>query len=310
MPTIKPTIALEAVQSLLVEFLGDRVTDIAPIAEGQISRVFACMAAGQGYIIRFAEPNVSGFQKEQFLFTQLTPQQPRLQEKVAPPIHLGHFGDYEFIITRRLAGQPLTSLTPAEYQVVLPSLIETHYLIQRIDVGATAGYGHVDNDGQGLFDSWPAFILDVREEQDESLFYGKWHHMFDDTFLNRAQFDTFFAKMEGLLTFCPSDRWLIHGDYGFDNVLALDGRVTGVIDWSIKYGDFLMDIGFLQLWTPDIDYAALVRAYYQGQGLEIPNLTERVRCYELYVGLEAMKFFAKTNQQPAYEFVCKRLTDI
>lgn len=310
MTSIKPTIPPEAVLSLLTAFFGDGVGEITPITEGQISRTFSFAADGQGYIIRFADPMVAGFKREHFLFTRLTPQQPRLHEKVAPHLHTGQYEGYEYVVTRRLPGKPLTALNRDEYLQTLPALIETHSFIPQIDVSGTSGYGYVDDNGQGMFPSWREFLMDVREEQDDSLFFGKWHHLFEDTFLDRAQFDAFFAKLLDLMEFCPTERWLVHGDYGFDNVLAQDGQITGVLDWAPRYGDFLADMATLQLWMPDIDYTAMLDRFYREHGLDVPHLAERIKCYMVHTGLDAMRFFAKTNQPHAYEFTCKRLAEI
>ena len=44
--------------------------------------------------------------------------------------------------------------------------------------------------------------------------------------------------------------YLLHGDYGFDNVLVDQGKISGVLDWAnAKYGDFLYDVAWLDFWS-------------------------------------------------------------
>ncbi len=50
--------------------------------------------------------------------------------------------------------------------------------------------------------------------------------------------------------------------------------------------------------------------YYQAQGISVPAYDERLRCYQCYIGLDALRFSAKSNQPNAYRWARKRIIHI
>jgi hygromycin-B 4-O-kinase len=64
--------------------------------------------------------------------------------------------------------------------------------------------------------------------------------------LERSFFEKVYQEMIKLLGKCPEDRYLVHGMYGYDNLLAQGNRVTAVIGWAdAMYRDFVYDIAYL-----------------------------------------------------------------
>jgi hygromycin-B 4-O-kinase len=132
--------------------------------------------------------------------------------------------------------------------------------------------------------------------------------MFETTFLERGVFDRNYAAMEDLLDRCPEERFLVHGNYGFGNLLARGAEITAVLDWiDAKYGDFLFDVAWLDFWGIGDDWAGRFREYYDVQGTAVPHYEDRLRCYQLRIGMDAMKFFAKGGDEFAYRWVRDRL---
>ena len=99
-----------------------------------------------------------------------------------------------------------------------------------------------------------------------------------------------------------------NGDFGFGNILVNDGALTAVFDWlNAAYGDFLFDVAWLDFWDVETDYAAIFRDHYEVKGVRVPNYEERLRCYQLYDGLNALRFFAKQGNAGAYRWTRDRL---
>jgi hygromycin-B 4-O-kinase len=72
----------------------------------------------------------------------------------------------------------------------------------------------------------------------------------------------------------------VHGGYGFNNMLAENGAVTAVLDWTeAMYGDFLYDVAWLNFWDPGHDYQAIFRADYAERGFAVPDFEQRLLCY-------------------------------
>ncbi len=107
------------------------------------------------------------------------------------------------------------------------------------------------------------------------------------------------------------DRFLVHGGYGYGNLLIENGRVTGVLDWiDATYGDFVYDVAWLDYFRGDIKYPELYEQYAAERGLSIPSFRERLLCYQGFIGLDGLRFFAKTGDAAGYTWTRKRLLGI
>jgi hygromycin-B 4-O-kinase len=151
-------------------------------------------------------------------------------------------------------------------------------------------------------------LAHIREEDPEWDFYGKWHTLFETTFLERDIWESLYIRMVKLLDSCPDDRYLVHSNYGFGNVLAEGGRITAALDWlDAKYGDFLYDVAWLDFWAPEIGFQARFATHYAERGVAVPNYAERILCYECYIALDALRFFAKRRNEEAYRWARERI---
>lgn len=112
----------------------------------------------------------------------------------------------------------------------------------------------------------------------------------------------------------PRERHLVHSDLLHWNVLVEDDTVTGLLDWgSSIYGDFVYDIAWLTFWWPwypqwkEIDVAHEVRAHNARTGLVVPSFSERLRCYELRIGLGNLDWYLSRGDDVNLERVAKRI---
>ena len=128
------------------------------------------------------------------------------------------------------------------------------------------------------------------------------------TLARSAELDTLFTAGEhmisGLLDACPQTPHVLHRDLLNRNVLvAGDGsRLTAVFDWGCYgLGDFLYEVAWLTFWAPwhaglaAIDFRAAILGHYQAAGLDVPRFDERLRCYELHVGLTHLAYCTFTG---------------
>ena len=104
-----------------------------------------------------------------------------------------------------------------------------------------------------------------------------------------------------LLDTCPEIRHVLHIDLLNRNVLvAGDGsRLVAVFDWGCSaYGDFLYEVAWFTFWAPwhaglaAIDFRSVMRRHYDATGLDVPFFDERLRCYELHIGLTHLAYRA------------------
>ena len=106
---------------------------------------------------------------------------------------------------------------------------------------------------------------------------------------------------------------MVHADLLHNNVLVSGGQITGVLDWGCSiYGDFLYDLAWLSFWSPtfaawrQIDFARESRNHYASIGLEVPEFAERLRCYELHIGLDGQAYSAFMGRWDELEATAQR----
>jgi hygromycin-B 4-O-kinase len=296
----KPQIAESDVLALLRERFAAPIEGLAVVSGGQIAQTYGFSAGGERYILRFTQHMGANLDKEVFIQRLLAAS----PVPVAPILQVGRLGDLHYAISRRMPGAPLTALPPDAFEEVYPTLRQTLDDIHAVDVSAMSGFGIFGDDGVGFFPSWRASLASIREEEPEWDFYGKWHALFESTFLERDLWDGIYARMTELLAVCPEERYLVHGNYGFGNVLAADARITAVLDWlDAKYGDILFDVAWLDFWSAELNVRGRFATHYAERGIPMPHYPERILCYQCYIALDGLRFFAKRRHEASYRWV-------
>lgn len=306
MESIKPVIDQESILVLLADTFHQPVQNLSPLEGGLAAQALSFQVGEQEYVLRFNPGSFdTTFQKEVFIYEHFA--SPLIP--IPPLIRTGKLGNIPYAISLKMPGRGLKSLSRVEYEQINPQLLNTLYAIHTCDVSSWHGYGTIGDDGQGMFPTWKGFIARIMEEERPDGFYGLWHNLFQTTFLERNFFEKVYAHMLHLLEFCPEERWLVHSEYGYDNVLVDNGKVTAVLDWTdAMYGDFVYDIAGMDFWPPEgINFPYLVYQAYTAKGLPLENYWKRLAVYKCYLGLDALRFFAKTNDHNAYLAVRKKL---
>jgi hygromycin-B 4-O-kinase len=303
---------------LLQEHFDSPVQDLQIVEGGNVAQAFSfTIASGAGvddkdaavardYIVRFNAPMLVGFAKEAYVY-----------ENFASPVipiprvaRIGHLGDLRFAITEKAPGRNLLQIPRDEYVALIPQLIDVLDAIHQVPVGDGQGYGIFDGSGVAQSPSWRRHLEFVTEEPAEGVFRS-WHSLFEMSFLDKGFFERLYSEMLQLIEYCPEERYLVHGDYGHGNVLAQGGSITAVLDWmSAKYGDFLYDIAWLGFWSPVDGWRERFEQHYRRAEREVPYYSERVLCYQCYIALEALKFYAKVDARPSYDFAVGRISSL
>ena len=304
----KSAITQNAVKMILQRYFNGDVKHLSPIKPGHFAQVYSFQVGQIEYVIRaVTSTKATSFTKEQFIFSHL------LSEHIPVPqiLCIGQTGECHYAIASRIPGVPLDTLSQPEQERVLPQLIALLDAIHQTDISAYQGYGYFDERGIGAPASWHTYLRAIKDEEPEEFYFGKWHTLFDETFLDKEHFFRIYQQMEEALTYCSEERHLLHGDYGFDNILVKAGLITGILDWSqAHYGDPLYEVGRLDFWSPCSGYLFRFREYYQVQGRQMPHFEKRIRCYQCHTALDALRFFAKNDDQQAYNWVLNRSTEL
>ena len=233
MSTLKTNIDAKTVLTFLQKSFHKDIVSVEPIKGGELAQVFFFTLNNKAYVIR-VNTAFEHFEKDKYAYEHFTSEHLPIPEMIA----LGKLNDtYFYAISTRVPGIPVSQIKGAAMQKLMPNLMQTLDTIRTTDISGTSGFGDFDSHGKGKCASWKEFLLSISDEESFS-----WNMVFTETCFDKTVYDSTYEVLLQLISFCPEERYLIHGDFGFDNVLCDREKVTGVLDWSYAaYGDFLFD---------------------------------------------------------------------
>lgn len=184
----------------------------------------------------------------------------------------------EGINSDELHGQPATA--------AVPSVQETLVALHSTPIDAVTGYGEFEENGRASNSSWAEYLTD---DFCSTEFY-------QDKSIDAELIKETWAKIGELAQLCTAERFLVHGDFGSDNLLIKDGKVVGVLDWYFaRVGDWAMDVAGCEKYPREI-YGDL-RTAHEKAGFDCLNLDERINCYRLRAQIGLINWFWDRQKQ-------------
>lgn len=280
------------VSEFLASLLGRQVSGVEPVGQGEWSAAFAFRWRENDLVVRFSERR-EDFEKDRWAsrFNGAHLPIPRI-------IEIGDaFGGF-FAISDRARGRYLDHLDGAELRTHLPALFATLDAARNLDLTDTTGYGTWGLDNKGVFSSWSEALLAVGRDSPHDRTAG-WRERLLSSPAGAATFERGYRYLEESVAACPAERHLIHADLLNFNVLVEGGKISALLDWgSGMYGDFLYDVAWFAYWAPwypqwqGIDFKREAARHYAAIGLAVPSMDERIRCYEIHIGLAGLAYRA------------------
>jgi hygromycin-B 4-O-kinase len=290
----------------LASHVGDNVSDVLKVGEGNWSHAYGYRLGSDEYVIRFSATD-EDFTKDLYALNYAG------SALHIPKIHeIGEaFGGY-YVISDRVYGEFLDEIDSKTFVRVMPSLFSTLDAMRCTYVSSTTGYGHWKADGNGIASTWRDHLISVEDDLPHLRTYG-WQAKLKDHPDSLSVFQEGMELLRKLATDCPEDRYLIHSDLMNRNVFITDDRISGVIDWgNAMYGDYVYEVAGFTFWQPwddrmaGIDFTSAAHEYYRGVGADTSNFEQRVRCYELSIGLIHIAYSAFRWPDSALEWVTER----
>jgi hygromycin-B 4-O-kinase len=302
--------SIETIKGFVEDLQGTKVTDLEPVGYGAWSSAYFFRAEGRDYVIRFS-PYDEDFKKDAFAANFASDQLPipRITE-------MGEAWGEHYAISEKAEGVVLELLDQEQMLLTLPSLMSLLDALRNADVTGTTGYGGWDTTGKGYFPSWKENLLDIASDRPDLRIHG-WREKLASSAVGTKPFDDLYRRFASLVQLCPEDRYLIHADLLHYNLLVLDHQVSAVIDWGCsKYGDFLYELAWFTFWAPwhetlaGIDFKTQAVDHYADIGLQVPNLDERVLCYELHIALDGIAYCAFIGNWEQVERIISQAQDL
>lgn len=302
MSTHKTKASLIEAKKFLHASFDKRIGQLTIIPSGEISQAFSFRTQKGEFILRVNWRD-QGFAKDDFAYKHFH----RVRVPI-PQIYLHtKFNDHLVAtVAEKIPGKILDDLSTTKVLKLLPQLLETLDAIHQIDISAYPGFGPWDEHGNANYGSWPEYLYKLPYH-----FQYVANHLQGQELIKKATIEMALERYTALLHYCPNIHHLIHGDFGFNNVLSDGEQITGVLDWELgRYGDWLFDDAWLTFWGTEINYAQILQRHYDQKKIKVPHFRQRLLCYMLHVGLESLHFFSESQQGDKYDWTEKRLLSI
>lgn len=299
MSTHKTIVDQSQVEQFLQKHLHIPKVSTELMSDGEGSEAFAFEDRdGRPLVIRISKHGKGGFLKDQFAHTNFA------SDNLPIPtiLDIGAMESMHYAISTRAPGKTLDKFSFHEIKSLMPKIFRLLDIIHATPP-ADEGYGQWNEHGRGKHSSW-------REEQVASM------HQDDEetkgaSFYDTELHDRLRDEVMKLLDYATDERKVVHGDFGFNNVVSDGKDITGVLDWEMSmYGDSLYDVAWLDFWDTKHDYQEIFKKHYAKQN-ELPtNYDKRILLYKLQIGLGSLGFFARSRQRDKYEFARKVIAEI
>jgi hygromycin-B 4-O-kinase len=116
-----------------------------------------------------------------------------------------------------------------------------------------------------------------------------------------------------LRAFVPPERGLVHGDWGANNLLVDDGRISGILDWeNATLGDPLRDVAgrLWATWPPVVTCMTRQAAYAERQLGRLPHFRERALFHDLDLGLSELAAGLADGDEEFAAWVLRRCLEL
>ncbi|HEX3812328.1 MAG TPA: phosphotransferase [Mycobacteriales bacterium] len=284
-------------QQFVRDRYGDRAGALTLVGAGEWSQAYAFTLDGRELVVRFGG-YVADFRKDRLMAGYSSAGLP-----IPRVVELGEAPGGFFVVAQRAHGQFLDDLDAAGFRAALPALLSALDSARDIDVSGTTGYGGWQPDRTAPHQSWADTLLHGFQDQPGSRTHG-WRARLEDSPTGAGPFDQGLAAMRSLVRSCPDGRQIIHGDLLNRNVLVDGGRVSAVLDWgNSMYGDGLYDLAWLLFWQPwypawhEVDLHGIIDEHLEARpAAERAGLDERLRCYQVHIGLDSQTYNAFTGR--------------
>jgi hygromycin-B 4-O-kinase len=304
----------DAVADFLRTNLGSGVEahSVQRVAHGEWSKAFYFRRVdGREYVVRFSVYN-EDFLKDQHAMRWASPHLP-----IPRLLETGEAFGGHYAVSERAHGEFFEKAPDqGAMERLLPSLFAMLDACRAVDLSTTRGFGMWRGDATAPHRTWRDALLSVAGDEPTNRIYG-WRARLGHSELAERAFDTGYQRLETLVGACPNERYVVHSDLLYFNVLVRDDRISAVLDWgSSLYGDFLWDLAWFTFWQPwyrpwsGVDFRRAARQHYAAIGLAVPNFKERMQSYELAIGLDGLAYEAFAGHWEDLAWTTQRLLGI
>ncbi|WP_110515200.1 phosphotransferase family protein [Herpetosiphon llansteffanensis] len=256
---------------------GFQLEYISFIGAGWFAQAYQFEHQNQTYVVRISK-HYQDFLKDAYAAQHWG------QHLPIPPI-LAHqqFADgWVYAISPYIAGQTISALEPQQLSQIQPHLFQTMHQLHQQDLGSSTGWGLANAQGQGRYQTGAEEILDIGNYK----FDYNWREWYERQDQTGSLLRQGYRVMERLLSTITTERYLMHRDFGFDNVICQPQAIVAVLDWAeFGYGDWVYDLAQQSCNAQTKNYLHAWLPFAQQYDIIPDNLENRLHCYWLHMNL-------------------------
>lgn len=302
-------VGLADASAFLAERFGAGVSAVAELGAGDWSRAFSFTLDGRELVARFGAYR-EDFEQDRAAMSYAGPDLP-----VPVVSEIGDALGGAYAISERHHGVFLETLGAAGWQRVLPAVFRAWDALREYPAAWPEWMTEEPEPADGPGGLWGAQLLGGLVDRPGGRVSG-WREVLRRSPDLDALFRDTHRELTELLSLCPTEPHLIHSDLLNRNVLVTPdaSRLVAVFDWGcLKYGDFLYELAWFTFWAPwhpglaAIDIRSAALEHLRAAGVPVPHFAERLRCYELRIGLEHLAYGAFTGHTDELMDVARRM---
>lgn len=300
-----PRMPQDALNSLLQKHFGSSTSILEHIGEGLFSRAYRFINANKSYVLRVSD-FLEDFEKDQWAYKHLGNLFP-IPEILKVDTFVHQDKVHAFAISPFFPGSIMDVLPLEKRQTLRPFLGEMLLTLHQTKLTQVSGFGRLDARGQGTSPSWAAHLLN----QENSKIAYNWEAIFGRDFFDEGLFRRLQGEVQKTLDGLPDYGFLVHGDFGFNNLLVQDQEISGVLDWAeSKRGDFVFDWCWLDFWDEVVSYSKAFAQLYANVGMDLTHLERRRKTCLLHIGLSCLAMAGHQNRGGDYVYGVERLKSL
>lgn len=289
----------ETVAAIVREGISKDIVDYDRIVRGEVNEVLAVrLEDADDVILRIARRKTNKFEAEAWAMEQ--------SAKAGVPVPklyaVGTFDSADrqiyYSIQQKLVGNTFDNMLYVEHisQERARTITEqAGELLARIHSVETEGYGRIDQDGKGVYQTEKDHF---GHRTDKKEIYEK---IFAELGLDQELFDRVSAELDKADTIFESPH-LIHHDYGPKHLFIDENdKITGVIDFEdVMSGDPTVDFSNWQFWFEKETPLEWLLAGYQRIRSLGANYEERFKVAQLYRMVSLMNYYVNKAPFPKW----------
>lgn len=286
----------KTIHEVIMKATGQELVDLKRLILGEVNEVYDVeLDNGKNVILRISHHEWASFGKEKWAMEHSKAEGVPIPEVLFVE---DFYRDGKFrsvCVLEKLKGSSLMlqikvgNIDRSELRNILNEAGKYLSMIHRVK---TTGFGSIDANGKGEYNSWSEYVLHRTYNSD------KYFEIAEVRDIERGQIKRNLDILSRHRKFFDEIKvWLLHGDFGFEHIFVGGTEITGIIDFGNgKSGDPVLDLAWWDFFHRD-DKQPLewIKEGYLDKGTLDKDFGLRMNLYKLVLSLDLLDYYHEGN---------------